>query len=119
MYGSTGRRPAMGAGTSAARERPGVASTTHRAVSASASLSQEGSLGRRLIAAPGGRLPDLVADEPPVRHPDHATADVRELHVVRDDEHRDVVLFVELEQELVDFLARARVEVARGLIGQE
>jgi acyl-CoA thioesterase-1 len=57
--------------------------------------------------------------DPPVAHPDHALGVLGDAGVVRHQDDGDPLLLVELLEHLQHLLARARVEVAGGLVGEQ
>src|ERR1017187_1851155 len=65
-----------------------------------------------------GRGGGRVLQDPPVVHLDDATCPSREAHVVRDDDERAPGA-PQLREEAHDVAARGRVEVSRGLVGEQ
>src|ERR1039457_5796159 len=64
------------------------------------------------------RLGRRILEDAPVMYLDDAASPAREVHVVRDDDERTALL-PKLAEETHDVAARGRVEVTRGLVGEQ
>src|SRR5687768_1023597 len=61
----------------------------------------------------------LIAHDPAVAEADDAGAVLRDIHFVGDEHDRDAALTIEALEDVHDFDARARVEIARRLVGED
>ena len=61
----------------------------------------------------------LVGDDAAVTEADEPRAVLGDVHLVRDEEHRDAALLVQALEDAHDLDARARVEVAGRLVGEQ